>query len=111
MRARTLCLILGLCLPGASARAGDPPAALQLTIRDHRFVPAEIEVPAGAAALILVVNEDPAPEEVESKELQIEKVVPANATSKIRLRPLAPGRYPFFGEYHPDTAQGAVVVK
>jgi len=28
---------------------------------------------------------------------------------RVRLPPLAPGRYPFFGDFHPDTAQGAVI--
>ena len=29
----------------------------------------------------------------------------------VRIRALAPGRYPFMGEYHSSTAQGAVVAK
>jgi len=32
-------------------------------------------------------------------------------TGIVRLRPLAPGRYPFEGEYHADTAQGVVVAQ
>jgi hypothetical protein len=29
----------------------------------------------------------------------------------VRLRPLAPGRYPFAGEYHSDTAQGVMIAE
>ncbi|MGA7373007.1 MAG: hypothetical protein WBW37_10370 [Methyloceanibacter sp.] len=29
----------------------------------------------------------------------------------MRLRPLDPGRYPFMGEYHSDTAQGVVIAE
>jgi hypothetical protein len=29
----------------------------------------------------------------------------------IKLRPLRPGRYPFTGEFHPDTANGVVVAE
>lgn len=93
----------------APAFADDAP--IQLVIKDHRFQPAEIHVKAGAPALLLVQNQDGTAEEVESKQLNIEKVVPPGATSKIRLRPLEPGRYPFMGEYHADTAQGVVIAE
>ena len=43
------------------------------------------------------------------RQLAIEKVIPAGGKGKVRLRPLGPGRYTFIGEYHEDTAQGAVV--
>lgn len=86
-------------------------APIQLVIKDHRFVPAEIHVKAGSPALLLVQNQDSTAEEVESKQLGVEKVVPPGAQSKIRLRPLAPGRYPFMGEYHADTAQGVVIAE
>jgi hypothetical protein len=29
----------------------------------------------------------------------------------VRLRPLAPGRYAFMGEYHSDTAKGVVIAE
>lgn len=103
-----LVVVLAL-LAAASARADDAP--LTLTIQDHRFIPAEIHVPAGQPTLVQVENRDATPEEVESAQLGIEKVVPAHARSRIHLRPLAAGRYPFFGEYHPETAQGAVIAE
>ena len=43
--------------------------------------------------------------------LKIEKAVAGHSSGNVRLRALAPGRYPFMGEYHSSTAQGAVVAK
>ena len=102
---------LALTLAAVPAWADEPPAPIAVTIKDHRFSPAEIHLAAGKPALLQVINQDDSPEEVESSQLQIEKVIPSGATSKVRLRPLEPGRYPFFGEYHPETAQGVVVVE
>jgi len=31
--------------------------------------------------------------------------------ARVRLRPLGPGRYLFLGEFHEDTAQGAVIAE
>jgi hypothetical protein len=94
---------------GGTALADDL-IKIDLTIKDHRFVPAEIHLPTGKAALLTIKNDDPTPEEFESAALKAEKVVPGAFTVTIRLRPLGPGRFPFIGEYHPDTAQGTVVV-
>ena len=34
-----------------------------------------------------------------------------NATIIVYIGPLEPGRYPYFGEFHMDTAQGVVVAE
>jgi hypothetical protein len=31
--------------------------------------------------------------------------------ARVRLRPLGPGRYSFIGEFHADTAHGAVIAQ
>ena len=46
-----------------------------------------------------------------SSSLKIEKVVPGHDKGNIRVRALAPGKYPFMGEYHAATAQGMVVAE
>jgi hypothetical protein len=84
---------------------------LELTLKEHRFSPAEIAGPSGQPFMIEVVNQDSAAAEFESKELRVEKVVPAGGKITVRVRALKPGRYTFFDDYHQDTAQGAVVVK
>lgn len=93
---------------GGQALADDP-IKLDIAIKDHRFEPAELHLPAGKPALLTVHNDDPTAEEFESSALKVEKVVPGSSAVTIRLRPLGPGRFPFMGEYHADTAQGVIV--
>jgi uncharacterized protein (DUF58 family) len=82
-----------------------------VTIKDHRFTPAELKIPANARVVITVVNEDPTAEEFESKEMKVEKVIAGKSKGTVRVGPLKPGRYPFFGEFHEATAQGAVIAE
>jgi Cupredoxin-like domain len=84
---------------------------LTLTIKDHRFTPGEIKVPANKRVIITVVNDDATPEEFESKALKVEKVIPGKSKAVVRIGPLKTGRYPFVGEYHEDTAKGAVIAE
>ena len=75
------------------------------------FQPEEIRVKAGQPFVLVVTNKDAKPEEFESKDLRIEKVIPAGKTASIRVRALKPGTYPFFGEFNPKTAQGHIVAE
>jgi len=81
----------------------------RLDIRDHLFYPPEFDVPAGKKFRLLVVNNDPTPEEFESYELNREKVVMDGSSVTVYIGPLAPGQYPFFGEFNPKTAQGKII--
>jgi plastocyanin len=107
---RRVALAFLATLGTASARAEEPVTAA-LLIRDHRFQPAELHVPAGRPVLLRITNQDAEAEEFESSPLKVEKVIGAGQTLTVRLRPLAPGRFAFFGDYHPDTAQGAVIAE
>jgi plastocyanin len=82
-----------------------------LVIKDHRFEPAEIKVPAGQKIKLLVHNQDASAEEFESHELNREKVIAGGAKATIFIGPLKPGRYPFFGEFYQKTAQGVVIAE
>ncbi len=84
---------------------------INIEIRDHLFYPAEVEVPSNTKVKLLVINQDPTPEEFESYELNREKVVLGNSKTVIFIGPLSPGEYPFFGEFNMSTAQGKVIVK
>lgn len=100
------------CLAFASACAAiaaEP--EFTLTIRNHRFEPAELKVPSGQRVKLVVHNQDATPEEFESHSLNREKVVPGGARATIFIGPLKAGRYPFFGEFNEKTAQGAVVAE
>jgi plastocyanin len=93
----------------APARAEDP--TFRLTIKDHKFEPETIEVPAGVKVILIVKNADPTPEEFESNELRREKVIAGGQEATIYVGPLKPGSYEFFGDFNPKTARGKIVAK
>ena len=93
----------------ASAAAAD--LEIPVAIEKNRFEPSEIRVKAGTPFVLVVTNKDATPEEFESKELRIEKVIPGGKTMKIRVRALKAGSYPFFGEYHEATAKGRIIAE
>ena len=103
-------LLLVLALFSASAVAADVPE-LTLRIKDHKFIPAQMNVPANVKFKLIVVNEDPTPEEFESHELNREKIVTGKGKISVFLGPLKPGKYPYFGEFHMKTAQGVLIAK
>ncbi len=116
MKKRHAVSILGLGLTLAfSARAAiavaDDTAEVSVTLKDHRFSPAEPTAPAGKPIVIEVTNLDSTPAEFESKPLRFEKAVPSGGKVKLQVRPLTPGRYRFFDDYHEATAQGFLVVQ
>jgi plastocyanin len=83
---------------------------IQVTLKGHQFAPAEVEAPAGKPLTIEVSNQDSTAAEFESKDLRVEKVTPAGGMAKVKVRPLQPGRYRFFDDYH-ESAVGYLVVK
>ena len=99
-------LLIALLLP-LSAHADD----YLLTIKDHQFQPAEFTIPSGAKIRLRIENQDATPEEFDSYALNREKVISGHGTATIFIGPLEKGRYPFSGEFHSDTAQGAIVVQ
>ena len=103
-----LLLFISFLLP-LFAMAGDN--EYTLTIKDHRFQPVELNIPAGKKIKLSVENKDATPEEFESYPLNREKVIAGNSTATIYIGPLEPGRYPFFGEFNETTAQGGGVAK
>ena len=107
---RRLVLPVLLALALAPAVAAEPPQ-FTLTLRNHRFVPAQLTIPANTKVKLLIVNEDSTPEEFESHELNREKIVTGKGKITVFVGPLKPGRYPFFGEFHMDTAQGVLIAK
>lgn len=107
-------LIAAALLAAPLAFAGAALAAdgeYTLTIKDHKFEPATLEVPAGKKLVLVVNNQDATPEEFESKELKIEKVIAGGKTGRITLNALKPGQYKFFGEFNEKTAQGTLIAK
>ena len=89
----------------------DDPAAIKVTLSNHRFEPAEIHVPAGKPVDLVISNKDSEPEEFDSADLKVEKVIAGGQQATIHLRALDAGKYAFDGEYHDDTAKGIVIAE
>lgn len=110
MRRASLVLAAALALFAVpQARAEDP--SFTIVIKDHKFEPARIEVPAGKKIQLVVKNMDSSAEEFESTELKREKVIAGGKEAIIYVGPLKPGTYRFVGEYHEATAKGELVAK
>ncbi len=102
-------LVVGSMAGASVATAADP--EFRLVLKDHRFAPTELSVPAGQKIKLVVENQDPTPEEFESYSLNREKIVPGNGKIVVYVGPLKPGRYEFFGEFNQQTARGWLVVQ
>jgi hypothetical protein len=114
-RQRITCSCFGFAALALAFMVSPPAKAedsvtVNISMKDHRFVPAELHAPAGKPIVIIVKNIDSAPAEFESNMLRVEKVVTGGGTITLRIRPLEPGRYRFFDDFHPET-QGYLIVK
>jgi plastocyanin len=105
----TLALALAASLLSLPALAED--ANYTISIKDHKFSPDRVEIPADTKVKLLVKNLDATAEEFESHELNREKVIQGKSEAPVFVGPLKPGEYKFFGEFHQDTAQGKIIVK
>jgi len=107
---RMVILAAGLIALSGVAAAGDE-VEVTISLKDHKFEPADVKVPAGKPIKVTLKNLDDDVEEFESTPLKFEKLVAPNGEITIRLHPLDKGTYAFFGEYHEDTAQGKVIAE
>ena len=103
-------LALAVLLSGSlTAFAQD--ADFAIAIKDHKFSPDRIEIPAGKKVKLVVDNQDSTPEEFESSSMKIEKVIPGKSKATIYVGPLKAGEYKFVGEFNEKTAKGVIVAK
>jgi cupredoxin-like protein len=101
-----LLLLAVSCSPAGAQQA----ATVNISVKNHRFQPAQIQAPARVPIELHVKNLDPTPMEFESVSLRVEKVVAGNSEGIIRLRPLEPGSYNFFDDFNQQT-NGTLVVR
>jgi plastocyanin len=106
-----LLVVAALVVLGTGGAAAEDTCSATITIRDHRFEPAELHVPAGKRIALTVVNADPLSEEFDSSALKVEKVIAGKSQGVVHISPLSPGRYDFIGEYHEETAKGQVIAE
>ncbi len=85
------------------------PAQVTLTLKDHRFTPSTVSVPAGQIIEVELINQDLSSEEFDSTDLGVEAEVTPKNRVRFNVGPLKAGSYDFTGEYHPETAQGVMV--
>jgi plastocyanin len=111
---RAFALIAVICaaaLGAAASAAAADSTELSISIKDHKFDPSQLKVPAGKAIKLTVNNLDATAEEFESSALDVEKVVAGKSSAVVRLKALAKGSYPFVGEYHEETAKGVLIAE
>lgn len=105
MRPTSLAIgILALLLPCHSMALDE----VIIEIKEHLFYPANVKVPANQKVKITFINHDDKPEEIDSFDLNREKVIFAKSKASIFVGPLQTGTYRFFGEFNPSTAIGTV---
>lgn len=102
---------LTLSLAPIGAALAQQPVEITLSVKNNKFDPAEIEVPADTPVRLKVKNLDPKPMEFESKALRVEKIISGNSEATFNIRGQKPGRYEFFDEFHEETTRGTLVVK
>ena len=103
--------MLAIATVGLAPATAAEEKEISIELKDHKFTPAEIKIPADTAIKLTVKNSDPTPEEFESNPLGVEKVIAGNASATIRIKPLAKGSYKFVGEYNEDTASGTLIAE
>jgi plastocyanin len=107
LRAGFLVLIGLFAAHGATAVAAEP-VVVALTLKDHRFTPDRVTVPAGRQVRIELANQDAALEEFDSDDLRVEKDITPHGKASFTVGPLKPGTYSFMGELHAATASGVL---
>jgi hypothetical protein len=103
-----LALAMATLALGTGSRAQD--AAVAISVKNHHFQPAEVRAPANRRLAITVKNLDTTAMEFESVSLRVEKVIAAGSEGVVNIRPLTPGRYEFFDDFHQET-RGVLVVQ
>ena len=111
MMARNMVLAAAMAIAAVGWIGAASAADYQLVIKNHRFDPSSLTVPAGKRVKLVIKNADNTPEEFDSDDLHREKVIAGGGRGTVYIGPLAAGTYKFMGEYHEATAQGRIVAK
>ncbi len=98
---------VALALPGVLTAAPTADPTVVLTLKNHRFEPAKLTLPAGRKIHVRLINQDGAMEEFDSGDLKVEEEVTPHGRTDFTVGPLKPGTYAFMGEAHPATAAGS----
>jgi len=106
-----MALAIGVVVAGATPQVAQGDDGYVMTFKDNKLEPVELQVPAGTEFKLVVKNADQTPEEFESGDLKIEKIIAGGSEIELTIKPLEPGSYEVYGEFHEDTAKGHIVAK
>ena len=96
---RTIVALAFLAVSGFAARSEDL-RTYNLTLKGGQFSPAELHVPAGKPFFLVVTNQNATPSEFEMSAPPLEKVLQPGGQGRVRVRPLAVGKFKFFDDFH-----------
>src|SRR3974390_3384540 len=91
----TMALAAAMLMFGAAGSVAEQGAGVSVSVKGHRFQPAELHAPANRPLTLRIKNLDSTPMEFESISLRVEKVIAAGSEGVVSVRALAPGRYEF----------------
>ena len=83
----------------------------KIIIKDHKFSPSNLDIPANEKVKLIVENQDKSIEEFDSHDLNREKIVGGKKSATVYIGPLEQGVYKYQGEFHSETAQGTITAK
>lgn len=111
-RSSSLLLAFGAALLMIVASQADAASeqVFHLSIVNQAFEPTTLTIPAGQRVKLMVKNKDSVPAEFESNDFHAEVVIPGKTELPVYVRPLEPGIYGFFNDFHPQS-KGTLIVK
>lgn len=80
----------------------------KIMIEGHHLSPEDLQVAANESFWLEVENKDNTSEEIESRSINIEKVIGPKKTARIKIRKLTAGTYDLFGDFHADVCKGTI---
>ena len=107
---RLLIASAALMLAVSPALAAEDPQ-YEIILKDYKFTPAELTIPADTKVKVTVKNEGNATAEFESHDLRREKLIAPGGKVIVSIGPLKPGKYEYFDEFHEDKSRGFIIVK
>jgi hypothetical protein len=107
---KTALVVLFLISTAFPYAGAQQPVSVTVTVKNHRFQPAQIHAPANAPIRIRVKNLDSGRMEFESDSLHVEKVIGGNSEGVVEIKPQAPGRYEFYDDFNQEST-GVLVVR
>jgi hypothetical protein len=85
--------------------------SFELSLKEHKFTPSELTIPADKRVKLTIKNLDSTPAEFESHNFKVEKVIPAGGEVSLYIGPLKGGTYGFFDDFHEDETKGTLIAK